>query len=272
MENKNYYYLKLKENFFESDELKILESQENGYLYSNILLKLYLKALKNDGKLVLNEYIPYNAKMLATITGHNVDIVEKAIKVFQALHLIEILDNGTIFMLDMQKMIGSISSEGIRKAKYRERINNEKEQSKTIEGQSPDILSISNSKSISNYNINKDRVVGEEKKSKHKYGEYKRVLLTDEELEKLNKEFGEAETQKAITYLDEYIEMKGAKYKSHYLVMKKWVYEAIKERAKPANNNNKSSGSKIPYNNSGYTDEELEEMERSGKMYGLCID
>ena len=47
MENKNYYYLKLKENFFESDELKILESQENGYLYSNILLKLYLKALKN---------------------------------------------------------------------------------------------------------------------------------------------------------------------------------------------------------------------------------
>ena len=34
----------------------------------------------------------------------------------------------------------------------------------------------------------------------------------------------------------------------------------------------KSSGSKVPYNNSGYTDEELEEMERSGRMYGLCID
>ena len=111
-----------------------------------------------------------------------------------------------------------------------------------------------------------------EKKQKHKYGEFKKVLLTDEELEKLNNEFGEAETQKAITYLDEYIEMKGAKYKSHYLVMKKWVYEAIKERAKPANNNNKSSSSKIPYNNSGYTDEELEEIESSGRMYGLCID
>ena len=242
MENKNYYYLKLKENFFESDELKILESQENGYLYSNILLKLYLKALKNDGKLVLNEYIPYNVKMLATITGHNVDIVEKAIKVFQALHLIEILDNGTIFMLDMQKMIGSISSEGIRKAKYRERINNEKEQSVTIEGQSPDILSYSyyNSKSISNYNINKDGVVGEEKKLKHKYGEYNKVLLTDEELEKLNTEFGEEKTQKAITYLDEYIEMKGAKYKSHYLAMRKWVFNAVEEKEqKSAKTNDK---------------------------------
>ena len=165
MENKNYYYLKLKENFFESDELKILESQENGYLYSNILLKLYLKALKNDGKLVFNEYIPYNAKMLATITGHNIDIVEKAIKVFQALHLIEILDNGTIFMLDMQKMIGSISSEGIRKAKYRERIDIEKKRSGTIMGQSPDILSysISNSNSnIFNYWNNKKIIVHKE--------------------------------------------------------------------------------------------------------------
>ena len=231
MENKNYYYLKLKENFFESDELKILESQENGYLYSNILLKLYLKALKNDGKLVLNEYIPYNAKMLATITGHNIDIIEKAIKVFQALHLIEILDNGTIFMLDMQKMIGSISSEGIRKAKYRERINNEKERGETIEGQSPDILSYSysHSNSISS-NEEKEKVIGKEKETKHRYGEYKKVLLTDEELEKLNKEFGEEKTQKAITYLDEYIEMKGAKYKSHYLAMRKWVFNAVEEK------------------------------------------
>ena len=92
------------------------------------------------------------------------------------------------------------------------------------------VLSISNSNTISNTNINKDRVVGEEKKLKHKYGEYKRVLLADEELEKLNKEFGEEKTQKAITYLDEYIEMKGAKYKSHYLAMRKWVFNAVEEK------------------------------------------
>ena len=121
MEGK-YYYLKLKENFFDSDEIKILENMENGYLYSNILLKLYLKALKNNGKLIFNDFIPYNVKMLATITGHNIDIVEKAINIFKSMGLIEILDNGTIYMLDIQKMIGSISSEGIRKAEYREKI------------------------------------------------------------------------------------------------------------------------------------------------------
>lgn len=149
MADKGYYYLKLKDNFFDTDEMKILESMENGYLYSNILLKLYLKALRNDGKLTFNEYIPYDIKMLATIVGHNVDVVEKAIKIFQQMHLIEILDNGTIYMLDMQKMIGSISNEGVRKAEYRERIKLEKEK-RTQLGQCPDIISISISNSNSN--------------------------------------------------------------------------------------------------------------------------
>ena len=149
MADKGYYYLKLRENFFDTDELKILENMENGYLYSNILLKLYLKALKNEGKLTFNEFIPYDIKMLATITGHNVDVVEKAIKVFKTMGLIDILDNGTIYMLDMQKMIGSISSEGVRKAEYREKIRIEKENGTQL-GQCPNIKSISNSNSNSN--------------------------------------------------------------------------------------------------------------------------
>jgi predicted phage replisome organizer len=150
MTEKGYYYLKLKENFFDSEEMKVLESMENGYLYSNILLKLYLKALKNNGKLTFNDYIPYNLKMLSTIVGHNVDIVDKAIKVFQSMHLIEILDNGIIYMLDMQKMIGSISSEGVRKAEYRERIKAEQ----TLLGQCPNIIYNSVSNSISNSSNN----------------------------------------------------------------------------------------------------------------------
>lgn len=86
---------------------------------------------------------------------------------------------------------------------------------------------------LSNTNTNtnrKDRGVGEEKPSKHKYGEYKNILLTDKELEKLKTDYGEEQTQNAIQYLDEYIEMKGAKYKSHYLAMRKWVFKALKEK------------------------------------------
>lgn len=66
-------------------------------------------------------------------------------------------------------------------------------------------------------------------KTKHKYGEYNHVLLTDEEMNKLLTELGEAMYSKCITFLDEYIEMKGYKAKSHYLVIKKWVVDAVKE-------------------------------------------
>ena len=46
-DNRKYYYLKLKENFFDSDSIVLLEDMKDGILYSNILLKLYLKSLKN---------------------------------------------------------------------------------------------------------------------------------------------------------------------------------------------------------------------------------
>ena len=70
--------------------------------------------------------IPYNSKMLSTILNHNVDILDKAIKVFKELNLIEILDSGAIFMLDIQNYIGRSSDEADRKRLYRNQIENEK--------------------------------------------------------------------------------------------------------------------------------------------------
>ena len=100
-----YYYLKIKENFFDSEDMKLLESMDNGYIYSNILMKMYLLSLKNGGKLMYKDKIPYNSKMLSTILNHNIDILDKAISIFKELNLIEILDSGAIFMLDIQKGI-----------------------------------------------------------------------------------------------------------------------------------------------------------------------
>ena len=126
-DNKKYYYLKLKENFFESDTLILLESQKDGYLYSNILLKLYLRSLKNEGRLAFNNLIPYNAEMLATLTRHQVGTVEKALAMFEQLGLIEVLDNGVIYMTDIQNFIGRSSSEADRQREYQKRITDEKQ-------------------------------------------------------------------------------------------------------------------------------------------------
>lgn len=125
-DSNKYYYMRLKDGFFEEDAIQIIESVPDGFLYSNILLKLYLKSLKFNGKLMFNERIPYNPTVLATITGHQVGTVEKALQLFETLDLIEVLDNGAIYMLDIQSLIGKSSTEADRKREYRAKIDAEK--------------------------------------------------------------------------------------------------------------------------------------------------
>lgn len=71
---------------------------------------------------------------------------------------------------------------------------------------------------------------GKPKPVRHKYGEYQHVLLSDEDVAKLKAEYGEQLTDEAVVFLDEYIEMKGYKAKNHYLAIRKWVIDAVKEK------------------------------------------
>ena len=127
-DNKKYYYMRLNENYFDSETQVLLESMPDGYLYSNILLKLYLKSLKNDGRLMFNDKIPYSPQMIATITRHQVGTVEKALEIFRELNIIDVIDTGAIYMLDIQNFIGKSNTEADRKRAYRKRIENEKGQ------------------------------------------------------------------------------------------------------------------------------------------------
>lgn len=127
-DNKKYYYLKLKDNFFDDEAMILLESMPDGYKYSTILLKMYLRSLKYDGKLMFNDMIPYTSSVLAKILRHTQEDVEGAIKMFQSLGLVEVLETGEIYMLDIQNFIGLSSTEGDRKRAYRKRIDDEKEQ------------------------------------------------------------------------------------------------------------------------------------------------
>ena len=95
----------------------------------------------------------------------------------------------------------------------------------TVSESVSDSVYVSESDSVSVYDSDKNK--------KHIYGEYKHVRLTDKERDQLFNDYGEPETTKAIRYLDEYIEMKGAKYKSHYLALRKWVFDAIKNDKPP---------------------------------------
>ena len=233
-ETKNYFYLRLKENFFDSDSMILLESMKDGYVYANILLKLYLRSLKNEGRLMLNDTIPYNPEMLASVTRHSVGDVEKALKIFKELNLIEILDTGAIYITDIQSFIGKSTTEADRKRVYRERIETEKQELLLINGQMSDKCPDKTPpyKSRVELNINTDIELEKEinkekenniplpKKTKHKYGQYENVLLTDEDLEKLKIEF--SDWSERIERLSEYIASKGNAYKDHLATIRSW--------------------------------------------------
>ena len=121
--NKKYYYIKLKEDFFDKEEIVLLESGKDGFKYSNFLLKLYLKSLRGDGRLIFTEFIPYDTKMLAKLTRN---FVKKALKKLRDFELIEVLDDGVIYMLNIQEFIGESSTEADRKRVYRRKIEEEK--------------------------------------------------------------------------------------------------------------------------------------------------
>lgn len=109
-----YYFLKLPENFFEKPEIKVIEKMTNGDKYIVFYFKLLCMAIQAEGQLRLNQTIPYNDEMLSTLTGTDIDIVRTAIKLFVQFELLEIWDDQTLYMTQMQHLIG-YNTEGAAK-------------------------------------------------------------------------------------------------------------------------------------------------------------
>ena len=61
------------------------------------------------------------------------------------------------------------------------------------------------------------------KSVKKKFGEYKNISLTDEQYQKLVNDFGETVISEYIQRMDEYIQMKGKKYRDFSLAIRNWL-------------------------------------------------
>ena len=122
-ETKKFYWLKLKRDFFKRHDIRIVEDMPNGKDYILFYLKMLVESLDHEGQLRFSDTIPYNEEMLATITNTNIDIVRSAMKIFINLEMIEVLDDGTIYMAETMKMIGSATDNdnANRQRRFRER-------------------------------------------------------------------------------------------------------------------------------------------------------
>ena len=230
-DNRKYYYLKLKENYFDDDSIVLLESMQDGVLYSNILLKLYLKSLKHGGRLQLDEDIPYTAQMIATITRQQIGTVERALQIFLKLGLVEVLESGTFYMSNIELLIGQSSTEAERKRAARLQ-NKALSAPRTNGGHLSDIRppEIELEKEIE---IEKEREGETGHPAPAAYGRYNNVILTDTELSGLKTEL----TDKWEYYIDRlscHIASTGKQYHSHAATIYKWAQEdAAKGKAAP---------------------------------------
>ena len=221
-DNRKYYYLKLKENFFDSDSIVLLEDMKDGILYSNILLKLYLKSLKNGGKLQLDEHIPYTAQMIATLTRHQIGTVERALEIFRQLGLVEQLDSGAFYMTDIELMIGQSSTEAERKRAARLE-NRALLPPRTNGGHLSDIRppEIEIKKEI-DIEIEKERELETGHPAPAAYGRYSNVFLSDKELAELKAELP-GKWEYYIDRLSCHIASTGKKYKNHAATIHRWA-------------------------------------------------
>jgi uncharacterized phage protein (TIGR02220 family)/predicted phage replisome organizer len=118
-----FYWLQLKEDFFEDDSIQWLEEQKpNGRDYAYFYLKLCLKSLKSNGILIRqvgNILIPYDNKKLAELTKMDFDTVTVAMELLKQIGLIQVLDGGEIYVTQLENLIGSVSKGALKKQQQR---------------------------------------------------------------------------------------------------------------------------------------------------------
>lgn len=123
-ESGKYYWLKLKRDFFKRHDIRIIEAMPNGKDYVLFYLKLLLESIDHDGELRFSDTVPYNENMLSVVTDTNIDVVRAAMNLFIELKMIEVLDDSTIFMSEVQRLVGSETKWAEKKRKVRQKEDN----------------------------------------------------------------------------------------------------------------------------------------------------
>lgn len=119
MAEKKYYWLKLKEDFFEEKQIKYLRSLPDGDKLVIAYLKMQLKSLKTEGFIKYDRVLPSNIEELSMILDEEVNIVTLMVKALQQVKAVEVLDDGSFYMIAMQDLIGQEGSSAERVRRFR---------------------------------------------------------------------------------------------------------------------------------------------------------
>lgn len=241
-----YYWIKLTDHFLTSDTVDFLLSQKNGANYVVLYQMLCLKSVNSNGLLArqIGEIIvPYDVEKIQRDCKHfDIDTVRVALELYKKLGLVYEQQDGMLQIADFDRLVGSQTISAEKKQIQIANRQSGKQGGTKVENFPPDIeIKRLRDKEIDNKEIDikdiEEKDINVEKESptdkpsspapKHKYGQYKNVLLTEKEYNTL---IGMTDGKEAIEFLSEYREYKGYKAKSDYLAIRKWVFNALKEQ------------------------------------------
>ena len=220
-------WIKITTDIFDDEKILLIESLPDAYAIITVWFKLLCLAGKqnNSGVFMMGK-IAYTDKMLATIFRMKEATVTMALQTFEQFGMIEIID-GVITIPNWGKHQNLDQLEN-KKEYMRNYMKGYREKQKMLTCKT---YCKTNSKSnVSEADKEEDKEREKNKKEKHKYGEFQHVLLTDAEYVNLSTTYGDELRDKAIKFLDEYIEEKGYKSKSHNLAIRRWVIQAVKDQ------------------------------------------
>lgn len=224
-------WIKITTDVFDDEKILLIESLPEADSIIVIWFKLLCLAGKqnNSGVFLMGDKIAYTDKMLATIFRRKETTVQLALQTFEQFGMIELID-GVITIPNWEKHQNIDRMEQI-KEQTRLRVAKHREKQKVLSCNVTSNATVTKCNATDKIREDKNRleednnilsVSNETKKpAKHKYGEYKNVLLTDEELEKLKTEYSDFEER--IERLSSYVASTGKKYKSHYATIRNWA-------------------------------------------------
>lgn len=216
---KRFYWLKLKTDFFSLPEIDFLLSQKDGAQYVVLYQMLCLLTANTNGRLAseMGEFIvPFDVDKITRETKFfTKDTVTVALSLYRKLGLVYEQGDG---ILAISGDTLAIASEG----DSAERVRRYRENQRALQCNDAVTQNVTTEIEYRDKNIEKEREIEKEKPQKHQYGEFKHVLLKDEEYEKLKVALG-VHLQDFIRKLDEYLENNRKKhYDSHYLTILNW--------------------------------------------------
>lgn len=227
-------WIKLKTTMFDDEKIRLIQSLPEADAILVIWIRLLVLAGKtnDDGLIYIQRNMPYTEEMLATLFDKPVSVVRLALVTLQQFEMVDLGEDGLIAISNWEK---HQNIEGMDKIREQNRLRKAKQREKQklltdVTGQSRDSHATDIDKEL---DIDKEKDIDKKNKKpqKHKYGEYKNVLLSDEELEKLKKEFP-TDWKERIERLSEYCASTGKPYKNYLATIRNWAKRDSKDKTK----------------------------------------